>query len=338
MGKNTVEAKAWLDKHYFECAPGRSTISVWYGEFKRGRTSTDDAERCGRPKDAVTPDNIEKINKIVLNDNKVKLQEIVDTVNISKERVSYILHEHLGMRKLCSPWVPHTLTIQQKNERVRISQCCLDIFQRNPNEFLDRYITVNEIWLDHFTLKSTEQQSKQRSSIGERASKRTNTQQSANKIMATIFWDAHGVILIDYIEKGQIRIKKYYASLLDRLNDEIMKKRPRLAEKKVLFHQDNSLAHKTVDAMTKLGELGYELLPHPPYSPDLTPGEFYLLLKFERWLHGKELQSDEEDVESEIDAYFDDFDESYYLVAVKMLEKRWMKCIELKGEYIDDQS
>ena len=50
MGKNTVEAKKWLDKRYGDSEPGKSTIINWYAEFKRGRTNTDDAERSGSPK------------------------------------------------------------------------------------------------------------------------------------------------------------------------------------------------------------------------------------------------------------------------------------------------
>ena len=61
MGKNTVEAKQWLDKRYGESAPGKSTIIDCYAEFKRGRTNTDHAKRSGRPKSAVVPDNITKV-------------------------------------------------------------------------------------------------------------------------------------------------------------------------------------------------------------------------------------------------------------------------------------
>ena len=62
MGKNTVEAKQWLDKGacHEDSAPGKSTTIDWYAEFKRGRTNTDDAERFGRPKSAAVP---EKHNK-----------------------------------------------------------------------------------------------------------------------------------------------------------------------------------------------------------------------------------------------------------------------------------
>ena len=79
MGKNTVEEKQWLDKRYGDSAPGESTIIDWYDEFKRGHTKADDAERFGRPKSAVVPDNKTKVHKIVLGDRKLKLSEIDHT-------------------------------------------------------------------------------------------------------------------------------------------------------------------------------------------------------------------------------------------------------------------
>ena len=102
MGQNTVEAKQWLDKRYGNSAPGKSTIIDWYAEFKRSRTNTDDAERPGRPKLVVVPENITKVHKIVFGDRKLKLGEIADTLKISEGGVFTILHESLGMRKLLS--------------------------------------------------------------------------------------------------------------------------------------------------------------------------------------------------------------------------------------------
>ena len=93
MGKNTVEAKQWLRKHYGRSAPGKSTIIDWYVEFKRGRTNTDDAQCFGRPKSAVVPENITKVHKIVLNGRKLNLLEIADTLKISEGSVFTILRE-----------------------------------------------------------------------------------------------------------------------------------------------------------------------------------------------------------------------------------------------------
>jgi len=61
--------------------------------------------------------------------------------------------------------------------------------------------------------------------------------------MASVFWDAHGIIFIDYLQKGRIDTGEYYAALLDKLNDEIKKKQPHMAKKKVLYHHDNAPSH-----------------------------------------------------------------------------------------------
>jgi hypothetical protein len=52
-----------------------------------------------------------------------------------------------------------------------------------------------------------------------------------------------------------------------------------VCKRKKIFHQDNAPAHKSVLAMGKLRDLHYELLEHPPYSPDLAPSDFYLFPK-----------------------------------------------------------
>jgi hypothetical protein len=62
--------------------------------------------------------------------------------------------------------------------------------------------------------------------------------------MTSVFWNARGIIFIDYLEKGQTINSEYYIALLERLNDEIKKKRPHLKKKKVLFHQENATCHK----------------------------------------------------------------------------------------------
>jgi hypothetical protein len=40
--KNTVQATAWLDKHYLDSAPAKSTVEKWFFKFKRGEMSIED--------------------------------------------------------------------------------------------------------------------------------------------------------------------------------------------------------------------------------------------------------------------------------------------------------
>ena len=89
--------------------------------------------------------------------------------------------------------------------------------------------------------------------------------------MATVFWDAHGIVCNDYLEKGQTITGAYYASLLQWLSKEIKKKRPYLKKKRILFHQDNAQVHTSAFSMAIIMKLKFELLQHLPYSLDLAP-------------------------------------------------------------------
>ena len=47
-------------------------------------------------------------------------------------------------------------------------------------------------------------------------------------------------------------------------------------KKGVLFHHDNARPHISLVTQQKLRELGWEVLMHPPYNPDLAPSDYHL--------------------------------------------------------------
>ena len=157
---------------------------------------------------------------------------------------------------------------------------------------------------------------------------------SANIAMATVFWDARGAIHIDYLQKGITINDEYYTNLLNRFNKDLKKKRLHLAKKKVTFHQDNARVHKCVVSMAKFQELRYELPPQMPYCADLAPCDYFLFPNLKKWLGGKRFYSNNE-IMSQTNTYFEDLEKSYFLEGIQKLEKRWTKCIELKGDYIE---
>jgi hypothetical protein len=80
-----------------------SAIKKWAAKFKCGHTSLEDDPRDGRPISATTPEIIEQVHDMVLDDRRMKVHEIAETISISKERVGYTsnLHDELHMKKLC---------------------------------------------------------------------------------------------------------------------------------------------------------------------------------------------------------------------------------------------
>ena len=80
----------------------------------------------------------------VLDDRQMKVREIAETTGISKECVGYILHEQLGLKKLCARWVPRLLTADQKRTRMKISEQCLEYFNNNKTDLVYQSITMDE--------------------------------------------------------------------------------------------------------------------------------------------------------------------------------------------------
>jgi len=93
---------------------------------------------------------------------------------------------------------------------------------------------------------------------------------SAGKVLASIFWNQDGILVIDYLSKGQTINAEYYSSLLVQLKDILKEKRRGKFNKRVLFLHDNAPVHRALATQKKVAYLGFECLEHPPYSPDLA--------------------------------------------------------------------
>ena len=103
-------------------------------EFSKGRTSTKDEHRSGRPVEVTTSEMIDKIYDMFLSNRRIKVREIIEARDISQGTV-----------------LPHLLSEENKRNRVVNSEAILALFRRNPDKFLRRYITEDETWIHHNT-------------------------------------------------------------------------------------------------------------------------------------------------------------------------------------------
>jgi len=119
-------------------------------------------------------------------------------------------------------------------------------------------------------------------------------QKSAGKVLASVFWDQVGILLIGYLPKGQTINVKYYSSLLVHLKDILKEKCCRKVTRGILFLQDNAPAHWVLATQKKLAYLGFQCLDHPPYSLDLAPLGYHLFPGLQKQLKGRHFSSDME--------------------------------------------
>jgi hypothetical protein len=150
---------------------------------------------------------------------------------------------------LSAKWFPKCLNADKKFQRCRSSEQSLEFFfgRCDPNDFLSRLVTIDETWLYHYEPETKQQSMKWRHSGSlHPAPQKLRVQKSPGKFLASIFWDQDGIILIDYLPKGQTINAEYYLSLLVQLKDILKEKLWRNITKGILFLHDNSPAHRTL--------------------------------------------------------------------------------------------
>jgi len=89
-----------------------------------------------------------------------------------------------------------------KTSTVPVVRATFGIFRRDPNDFLLRFVTMDETYLYHYD-PETKQQSMEWRHSGSPLTKKFRVPKSAGEVLASIFWDQDGILLIDYLPKGQ---------------------------------------------------------------------------------------------------------------------------------------
>jgi len=198
---------------------------------------------------------------------------VANNLQISHGSAYEFIHDILGFHKVCARWIPKQLTMLHKQTRFDICQQNLDHYDKEGDAFLDKIVTGDETWVHHYDpgCKSQIMEWKHPQSP---IRKNIKSQPSAGKLMLAVFWDSQGPILEHYQERGSTINNAHYSEMLiDKMKPEIRSKcRGQLSKGIVLLH-DNALQHTTAHTVETLQKLKFELLAHPPYSPDLDPSD-----------------------------------------------------------------
>ena len=338
-GTKPSEIHKQIAETYGEGAMSRSRVYQWCTWFGEGRTSLDDEPKSDRPKTSTIEKNTTRVDELIKCDRRMKIREIALKLEIPKSTVHEIVHDTLGYRKVSARWVPKMLTEDHKLQRVEISQRLLQRcqqdngdedathigvgpggdFQANNNLF-DNLITGHETWV-HLNTPETKRDSMTWKHPSSPVTKKFKVQRSAAKVMATVFWDAKGVILLDILPQGQCINAARYCSTLDRLRDAIRRKRPGLLRRGVVLQHDNATPHSANLTQQWLQRYGWEILPHPAHSPDLAPSDFHLFGPLKRHLGGMAFET-EDDLVGELKNWFAHLDVDFFRVGIYSLLSR----------------
>jgi len=158
------------------------------------------------------------------------------------------------------------------------------------------------------------------------------------KMMLAVLFDWKGIVHHEFVPRGQMVNKQLYQEVLARLRDAMRRKRPELWENQTwMLHHDNAPAHASLLIRSYLAKHQTSVMPHPPYSPNLAPADFFLFAKLKITLKGRRFQTIEEIQENvirELRAVI----ESVFQEAFQQWKKRWERCIASRGDYFEGGS
>lgn len=301
------------------------TCQRWFAKFHSGDFSLKEDRRFGQPSKV---DN-DILRSMLESNPHLTTRAIAKQLGIHHSTAEEHI-KHLGFVLRQSIWVPHNLTERNLSDRVRI--CSSLLIRHNVEPFLDKLITGDEKWILYENIKRKKVYCKP----GTSATIIAKPDLHQRKVMLCLWWDRRGPVYYELLKQGQTINANTYCNQLDKLNAAIKEKRPVLANRKgILFHQDNAKRHTAMATQLKLNELGWEVLSHPPYSPDIAPSYYYLFRSLQNYLTGKKFTSFKA-VSMAVAEYFGSKDENFYARGIDKLPERWQRVVANNGYYIID--
>ncbi len=329
----TAEIIGALQEVYHDSAPPNPTVYRWIQEFRAGREAVDNAPRSGRPSTAQTADMVAAVQQIVDQDRRVTIDAIAEDLGISHGSVHSILMKELGLSKLSARWVPRALRDEHKMQRAECAVNLLNRIDENAADFYQRLVTGDETWIYQYDPES-KIQSKEWRPRGPSGPKKFRAERSVAKVMATVFWDAGGIILVNFLEEQRTVTAAYYEQVLQKLRAELARKRLGKLHSRILFHHDNAPAHTSKLCRSTLREFRWEILQHPPYSPDLAPSDFFLFPKLKEAIKGVRHKS-KEAAKCAALQWLASQPAVFFRNGLERWRHRMEKCLELDGDYVE---
>lgn len=333
-GSSAAEIHRELCLVYGPAIMSEGKVRKWCRDFQNGRTNVHDEERSGRPS-IQTDDIVDQVNQKLRCDRRLTISALANELpHVARTSIYRIVTEQLGYHKLCARWVPKMLTDQHKEQRMCSGRKFLDRYRQDGDDLFSHIVTGDETWISYTNAESKQQSMQWRHSSSPKPKKFKQSPYSSRKMMATVFWDEKGVILVDFMERGSTITADVYCETLTKMKRAIQnRRRGKLSSGVILLH-DNARPHTAALTKKKIQDFRWELFDHPPYSPDLAPSDYFLFLHLKKWLGGQRFENDEE-LKTAVVNWFNSQAANFYAEGLRKLVQRYEKCLELNGDYVE---
>lgn len=325
LKKCAAESHRMLSEAYGKHALSETCCRDWFRRFKLGDFDLQDKQRSGQPKRFSDED----LKKMVTKDQSKTIEKMSEEINGSKSTISRRL-KAMGYKQKLNKWLPHQLKEADIAKRLDICQMLLS--RQRKKSFLHRIITCDEKWITYENSKRKKSWVKPGQSVKSLPKRDLH----GYKVMLSIFWDQRGIIYFELLDKGKKVDGHLYQQQLIRLKQVLHEKRPDYSNRHetVLLQYDNARPHTSILVKKTLEEFGWEVLPHPPYSPDIAPSDYHL---FRSMQHGLSEQRFNNllDVKKWLDDWVNSKEENFFYRGIHLLPERWENVISNDGHYFE---
>lgn len=323
--KSAAEAHRILVETYDDNALSNTTCRDWFRRFKNNDFEIEAKDRSGASKKCKD----EKLEELLDQDRCQTLAELGKTLQVDESTVSKRL-KVLGMIQKQGHWVPYEL--KPRDVERRFLTCKLLLQRQKRKGFLHRIVTGDEKWIHYDNPKRKKSWGKP----GHASTPSAKPNIHGSKLLLCIWWDQQGVIYYELLKPNETITGDRYQLQLMRLSQALKEKRPLYEQKhdKVILLHDNARPHVAKPVKTYLETLQWEVLPHPPYSPDIALSDFHLFRSMAHGLADQRFHSYEE-AKKFIDSWIASKDMSFFRHGIHILPERWEKVVASDGQYFE---
>lgn len=322
LGHSASEAAINICRAIGPGTMSQATAYRWFKRFAEKNYEFEDESRSERS----DKKDLEGLQELIDADPHQTTRSLASALGCSHTTIENRLNE-LGYRSLLGAWVPHGLSMANKSQRVDLCTFLLQL--RRNRQWLDHLITGDEKWVVYVNTTRRRQWV---------ASTQTpvpcpKPEIHPKKVMLSVWWGVSGVVHWELLPPNKTITAEVYCNQLDNLKRKLDTNRPR--QGKIYFLHDNARPHVAKSTRKKLLDFGWEILPHPPYSPDLAPTDYHLFRSLSNSLRGKIFEK-ENDIISCLTHFFDSQPKEFYTRGIYSLPERWQEVVDRDGEYIID--
>ena len=221
-----------------------------------------------------------------------------------------------------------------EKSRVKLALQVIEKYDECDPRCLEEIVTGDETWIYRFQPDSKAENKVWVASEGDRPviARRCKT---SNRMLYVIFFYSKGLVLQIPVPKvSSVTGKFYRESVLTHLVDFYQKRRPCTDVRGFKLLHDNALAHKSATVQEYLKESGLDVLDHPPYSPDLSPCDFWLFPRLKEMLAGHRFES-RCGIGSAVYQCLQHIPKEDYRAAFRKWVDRCKMCVEADGAYFE---